>query len=109
VAGCDQFRLAQETVDRQAVEVQDQIDIAEISARAADKSAKAASAAERVRINRQPYELTRTVARRNKAASSISTDCSKSYWQIRDLLLRCSLAIEDKPDMSRTSDFVSEW
>jgi hypothetical protein len=49
-AGERQLKLAKETSDRQAIEIQDQIDITKISARAADESAKAAVATERARF-----------------------------------------------------------
>jgi hypothetical protein len=45
-----QFNLTKDSNARQAVEIQNQIDIARISARAADDSAKAAIAAERARF-----------------------------------------------------------
>jgi hypothetical protein len=49
-AGKRQLALAEQTASRHGVEIQDQIDIAKISARAADESAKAAIAAERARF-----------------------------------------------------------
>lgn len=50
ISGESQLSLAREDSQRQAIEIQDQIDIARISARAADDSAKAAVAAERARF-----------------------------------------------------------
>jgi hypothetical protein len=49
-AGDRQYKLAKEISDRQAVEIQDQIDIARIASNAAKKSADAAVAAERARF-----------------------------------------------------------
>ena len=49
-AGERQFKLAQETSNRQAVEIQNQIDIAREANRAAQKSADAAVATERARL-----------------------------------------------------------
>jgi len=45
-----QFGLSKEVSDRQAIEIQNQLDLARISARAAEQSAKAAIAAERARL-----------------------------------------------------------
>jgi uncharacterized membrane protein len=49
-ANVDQFRLAKETADRQAVEIQDQLTIARDAAEATKKSADAAVATERARL-----------------------------------------------------------
>jgi hypothetical protein len=49
-AGEDQFRHAKETGDRQAKEIQNQLDIAREANRAAQKSADAAVATERARL-----------------------------------------------------------
>jgi hypothetical protein len=45
-----QFGLSKDVSDRQAIDIQNQLDLARISARAADQSAKAAIAAERARF-----------------------------------------------------------
>jgi hypothetical protein len=49
-AGKRQLKLAKETSDRQAIEIQNQIDIAKVSARATKESADAAIALERPRL-----------------------------------------------------------